>query len=514
MLNKIKEQVIKDINFLYKNAKIENKAARSKINDFARREIINIRNSAAAEIEKKVNEITNREAEFLDEGYFTAKDLKHLKYPQELEGLMFDKVSFNAIDKFFERLKPSSIEDAVKGIKLFQATFDLFQMAEVARQRFGVTGFRGLVGYDWITNDKDFYDTAIKATERGLVLGKNEDIATDIIKRMGKPIVENETSWFGKNVINKLNDLSDKNKTTKAVKDMVMRLEDLQWKTVVPNTKLSMWRELSKKYKEIYAQYSVEEAETIAAETVNDFFQGINWDRLMAKDSTIGKFLNRNRIRMLRYAFFGPDRLAAVASRISKTFDGPNKAEYAKAHFRSIIMLLLLQNVLQYALSGHLSDENTKGSELDLEIPFIQDRKGNPIAVNIGGTAFEPLRFINKPYRFVMNKQGILPRVLGVGQKDYQRPKNVLEEIWQVATIPFAVQNIAEYALQDSDNPKTGDTDLPEAIVRAGAEFIGIPTTFRTGRNKEATIADLIKGDATLYQYVMSKDLKKTKKKL
>ncbi len=510
ILKAIKDQSLKDIKYLCASTKEKHKATKEKINSYAKRQIDGIKENAKKDLAQEVKRISLKAAELKEAGYDWPEDVI---IKQQLQGLMFDATSKNAIDRYFKHLKPSSLEDAVRALKLFQATFDLFQLAEVARQRFGLAGFKGLLGLPWKVSEKDFYDNAIKAIERGLVLGKNEDIAIDLIKRMGKPIIEKETSDFGR-ILSKLNDKAGQNAVAKKIKSLIAALEDFQWKTVVPNTKLIMWQELSKKYREKYPQYDTEEAETLAAETVNDFFQGINWDRLMAKNSTAGKLLNRNRLRNLRYAFFGPDRLAAVASRVSKTFSGPNKAEYAKAHLRGMLMILLLQSVLQFALTGHFPDENRKGNELDLEIPFITDKKGNPIAINIGGTTLEPLRFINKPGRYIMNKEGALPRMFGVGVKDYHQPETFFEEIWQVVPLPFALQNLAGHAFQDPKKPAAGDTDFPTSVLQAGSEFVGIPTTFRSGKNKEATFIDMIKGDATLYQYIRSKDLKKQKRRI
>ena len=52
-------------------------------------------------------------------------------------------------------------------------------------------------------------------------------------------------------------------------------------------------------------------------------------------------------------------------------------------------------------------------------------------------------------------------------------------------------------------------TSFGLALGRAGAEFLGVPTTFRSGRNKEANIVDLVSGKATLWQYLASKEIKK-----
>ena len=113
-----------------------------------------------------------------------------------------------------------------------------------------------------------------------------------------------------------------------------------------------------------------------------------------------------------------------------------------------------------------------------------------------------------------MNKEGALPRIFGVGVKDYhQQLKTFFEEIWQVVPLPFALQNLVGHIFQDPKKPAAGDTDFPTSVLQAGSEFMGIPTTFRSEKNKEATFIDMIKGDATLYQYIMSKDLKKEKKR-
>ncbi|MDR1941234.1 MAG: hypothetical protein LBQ47_02800 [Endomicrobium sp.] len=116
--------------------------------------------------------------------------------------------------------------------------------------------------------------------------------------------------------------------------------------------------------------------------------------------------------RVLRYTFFGADRLASIVNRVAKGFSGNNKGEYIKYQIKNIVAIMAATNLLQYLLTGNWTPDNEEGNELDLEIPFITDEKGNPMALNVGGTALESLRAINKPYRWITNKQGSAGRVL------------------------------------------------------------------------------------------------------
>jgi hypothetical protein len=135
----------------------------------------------------------------------------------------------------------------------------------------------------------------------------------------------------------------------------------------------------------------------------------------------------------------------------------------------------------------------------DLELP-IEDEAGNPMAINIGGTSLDPLRFLMRPKRYIINKKGIVPSALGIGDKGFKQ--SMVDYIWgHFAFVPFSAQTLVNWGMQDGYDPKTGDTTLPLAMMRALAEFGGFPTTFRTGKSKEAKFTDFFDLNANPWEY-------------
>jgi hypothetical protein len=481
---------------------IEN--SRESLNSKAIGQISKVRQSAQNKIIAEVDKISKRYAEALVLGLRRPRDMR---IAQQMTGLMFDETSANAIDHIFEKLKPSSLEDLIRGMKLFVATGDLFQLPEVVRQRFGVNGLRGLGGA-WHYTPKQFYEKGITATRRGLVLGKPADIDIEIIRKMGLELEELEKSNFRK-AVEKIGETVEKipvvGKGAEITKKSFQLLETLQWEVVLPHTKLAMWEQVSAKMKRSNPKLTQEEAETMSAKFVNDTFQGLNWERIMSEDSTIGKALNKNIIRATRYAFFGPDRLASIFNRYTKGF-GKNGGEYRKFWIRAVIAGIIITETLNYLFNGKSTLENRKGNKLSVELPFMKDEKGNPMAVNVIGTWAEPYRFIEKPTNYVLNKMGLIPRVLGVGYQDYP-PKTFTEFIIKNQPVPFTIQNLTGQLVK-SEKLKTGEVSLPVALGQAGLEFTGFPTVFRTGKSKVATFNDLLNQKATVWEYLTSQTIK------
>ncbi|MFA5234516.1 MAG: hypothetical protein WC390_08970 [Sulfurimonas sp.] len=482
------------------------KGQKETFNYNARQMIDEARDDVRKKIFAEVDRISERYANALTEEYRRPKDMR---IAQQMTGLMFDKNSAASMDKVFEILKPSSIEDTVRAMKLMLATGDLFQLPEIVRQRFGVNGMKGLAGvYKYTENE--FYTKGIDAVKSSLILGKPADMDIELIKKMGQTIEQGDVSTAMK-IFNKAGEIGSKipvfNKVEEGVTKIFGALEDLQWKVALPHTKLAMWDKTWQKIAKNNPNMTTEESKTIASQFVNDTFQGLNWQRIMTEDSVEGKLINKSVERMSRILLFGSDRFLSLVNRHTKGF-GSNGAEYRKFWIRSAIAGLVITEVLNYAFNGKSTLENKKGNEFSVEIPMLKDEKGNPMAVNVIGTWQEPLRALDKPGSYLLNKQGTLTRMLGFGQPEYAKPKTLMEFMWNNVPMPFTLQNLLKQ-LNKSPKKKTGEVDLNTALTMSALEFAGFPTTFRTGTNKQARLTDMLSGNADPYQYLTSQDIKK-----
>jgi len=229
----------------------------------------------------------------------------------------------------------------------------------------------------------------------------------------------------------------------------------------------------------------------------------------MAEDSLQGKFITKGIERASRIILFGSDRFLSLVRRYSKGFER-NGAEYRKFWIRAAIAGITLTEILNYAFNGHSMLENQKGNELSVELPFLPDEKGNPTAINVMGTWQEPFRFFDRPASYLLNKQGTVTRMLGFGQPDWAKPKNLKEFLWKNVPAPFTIQNILKQ-LDKSPKKKTGEVDFNTALIMAGLEFAGFPTVHRSGKNRQARLTDLLSGKAGIFEYATSQDIKQKK---
>lgn len=471
----------------------------------AKNKVLAVRERTEKQIIKEVDRIAEKYAKFKDEGFRRPKDLV---VAQKLTGLMFDEATTNALGRVYEKLKPSNIDDLVRGFKLMMATGDLFQLPEVVRQKYATGGVNGLLG-QWGYSQGQFYEEGIDAIRHGLILGRPMDIDIDIIKRLGKDFKTEEESFVAR-TSGKVSRVIEKvplvGRVVGGVKRGFQALEDFQWRWVVPQVKLVMYKQIWPKFRKLYPQLTEEQSKVAASRFINSTFQGINWERVMSQTTGVGKFVNQRRLRAARLTFFGPDRLTSIVTRYTKAF-GKYGKPYRRMIFRQAVAGVTLLEILNIAFNGHWSWENEKGNEFELQFPFFKDEKGNPMSINILGTWIEPLKFIDKPLRTSLNKLGLIPRVVGVGVKSYYTPETFREFVWEHTPIPFSLRTIAEYFTQDTGKKITGETDFQTALKQAALEFGGLPAVYRSGRNKDARFMDLVRGNATLWEWLTSREI-------
>jgi hypothetical protein len=238
----------------------------------------------------------------------------------------------------------------------------------------------------------------------------------------------------------------------------------------------------SKKYKNL----NDEEIETMTAEIINDTFQGINWERLMSSDSAFGRNLSRQTMRVLRIMLFGSDRFLSVTNRVVKVFtDRDSRWIYLKLLLRSMFYAFFVTNVLQLVFTSRFTWDNKRGNWLDLELPFLKDLKGNPLAINLLGTSSQWARFVLQPTSYIDNKGSPVMKMYDIirGKNSQWNSQSLVGSVFEVLSpVPFGIRNILSV---NSKKPKTGDTEIRIKLARGVLEFLGMPTTYRS-RNRRA----------------------------
>ena len=509
----LRDIYVKDLNLSAKLARTglfeDLKAHNAALNNLAKAKIDQAKADYESKLNGEINRIGDVYATAIDEGMRRPSDVK---IAQQMTGLMFDEVNARAIDNVMDVLKPSNLEDIVRGFKLVMATGDLFQLPEIVRQRFGAQGVAGLFK-PWGYSEKEFYEEAVTAVERGLLLEKPSDIDIELVKKFGSEFEDIERSFVAM-MADKVTTATEKvpiiGHAQKAISKTFKSLEDVQFKWALPQAKLSTYKAMVPEMRKKYPNMTDEEVETKTATVVNDLFQGLNWNRLMTTNSKTSQFLNKRRQRVMRIAIFGPDRLRSIYRRYSKSFTDKT---YAKFFIRTLITGELIRQTINYALNGHSTLENERGGELKIQIPQITDEKGNPMQLDAIGTWNEPYKFLYNPKRFLLNKMGVLGQVAGVGQKDYYSPETIKEWAWETTPKPFVLENLIE-GLMPSDKLKTGEAPFGVKALQAGTEFMGFPASFVSGENPEANFLDLIKGEASFDSYIMSRDKYSDKEQL
>jgi hypothetical protein len=271
------------------------------------------------------------------------------------------------------------------------------------------------------------------------------------------------------------------------------------------------FKEYRKKGKGKWKFLNDEEIETMAADMVNDTFQGLNWDRFLATDTAAGRTMTRQIQRGMIYSFYGPDRIFSVINRYKKIIAGDNKWEYFKTFLRGTFMSYILMNIAQYLLSGHFCWDNKRDNKMSLQLDFLPDAKGNPMAVDFMATRGEIYKFIHRPSKWYNNKSGTAFKVYDYMATESPYKKNLKGLANIVSPLSFSFQPIQDFAMQKlqyiidgkKSPPRTGDyKNLETALIATGLGFIGLNNTYRSGKNSSANLEDMIAGKASPQEFM------------
>ena len=226
---------------------------------------------------------------------------------------------------------------------------------------------------------------------------------------------------------------------------------------------------------------SPENALAQAVQVTNDMYAGQNWEVLMARHPSLG----REGIRLLRILTFAPDYLT---SNINKILRLPEKslagAIYRKEAMAGIFLGFIMTQGLNYALNGHSTAQNKDGNEMAIQVPWIKDEKGSPLAVNLLGNWGEPLKVLDNPVKFASGKKGTLIKAIVDISSGYGlKPADYLP-------IPFALQPLGEYAKGKLTEGK--QAQVPSTGLQAGVQSLidvgGGTTTYRQGKKNTGSL--------------------------
>ena len=495
------------------------KRVSSIINDAIRNEIKNIRATALSNLGAKHTEYLKKYIKYTDEmGYVFPKENITIKRYSQLTGLLFSPQQARALEKVSQILRPSSLEDIIRAGKVVISTGDLFQFPEMLRQMASIDPLHFLSNIKKVIgmSPEKLYERGTDQVRYGLVLRRPADVDIELFrttseKLMNKILAEGDKSTF-KRLYQEAGEMVDKIPVIRHLKKGIFTglgaLEKAQWEWALPRVKSVMHEILVPKFQKKY-NYTPEEAKTGAAIFVNKMFQGLNWKHLMTENTPFGRSITAGRERFLRLIFFGSDRLTSVWLRYAG-LGGRHASFYWYWLVKGTVISGSILEGLSYAINGKSTFENKNGKWWELELP-LKDEKGNNMSVNVLGTFIEPLRMVEAPTKYGIAKLGIMPRFLEIGEKDYYKTQTFNELVWKFQPIPMSMQVLTSQ-LRKREGKQWGEVGLKTAILQSGLEFAGYPTTFRSKDPRYARIQDLFSGKANLYQYLLSRDLKKPPK--
>lgn len=496
------------------------KVNRGKINDLAKQRIERVRDVQAKEWSRRLNDMDLRLENLKKKGWKEAT--KDGNQVSQLRGILFPPKEAATMARIFQTTKRATPlivkgknigsfsenwSDFTKAWKAFRLTFDLFKVLDVVKTAYTVRGIKGFadIGLDPLKN----IDNVVDATRHGLSVKRPSDIELGAVtdEMLGKGLLDDMEKTITERAIKKGLELGGKVPVLGHLGRLGLKLEKLQWDMLVPATKLKMWNNLWPSYKKTYKNITVEEAKVLASRNVNNAMQGQNWEALIAKNPLVTKDF-QNRIRVL---FLGPDKLLSNLGKIAGPFKSKG-ALYRRQWVRSVLTGLAMTELANQLLNGHSMFQNRRGNELSVQIPWIKDRKGNPLAVDLAGSLLDSVKFMDRPGSFFANKLHPLSRLpvkLIAGEVD------PFEEANNEIPIPLAIEGLLRGAIQEAKpdvKPSTGTTGLKNSAIASLLDFSGLPNYFRGGGSghrglSRARFGDLISGNASLSDWILSKEI-------
>ena len=465
--------------------------AQSKIDD--------LREQAAKKINDYFGSITIKRAANIDKGF---RDLGDIRGAEPLRGIMVGKRDFEAMSELIKEVKPSSLEDFARTMKLVQATLDLFQLPQALRSSISVGG--GLKGSSqWlkaVSNSSGVTTKEIIDSSEFVQLGRWKDFDIDIWNKTLKSNPERDSDLLTMlKKINTATDVSGIREVKDVMGSIVGGLEKYQWQTVMIPLKAMSWK---KKVEEMVRLYPGVDERTIkvqAGRFVDDYFGGQNWDKLMVRNP---KALSRSVQRSARIIMFAPDYLMSklrVLKRetidASMKWGNPEGSIARKAVIRKLVYGLGLAQAISYKINGHSTFENDDPNQFyKIQLPIL-DQKGNPYYFDIMGNWGQTYNLINRPIPAISGGLSGPARVIISALNGEGISLKVLGE--SLNPIPFSWRNIATYIKNlfvPDDKAKHGmPTSFAYTALLSGLEMLGGSGTFSGGKSKTQTLAKMIR---------------------
>lgn len=448
------------------------------------------------QLQEKYGEIALRRADIIDQGFKDAEGIN-----PEFRGIMLQDRDYRALKELSNDLSPTglgaSLEDAARSFKYIQATLDLFQLPQALRSEIRTIGFmRGvgqwLEGVTTIANRKIAVKDIIESAEF-IQQGRHVDFDVDTWKKFSTSFSESQSEFA--NFIDKLGDKTDVSilrGAKEAIQGFVEGLEKYQWETVMVPLKVRAWKTKVSQLKKSFPNMSERQIKIEAGRAVDDYFQGQNWNKLMARNPRLA---SKRTQRALRISIFATDYLTSSLRSAKRDFldifkPGVKGNIGRKSALRVAIIGLGLTQLISYKLNGHSTFENDDPkSWFKIQLPW-KDEQGNPYYLDLMGNWGQAYTLIDRPREYLSGKVGGLGRVgLSVGSSyglDFSG-FNVL---------PFNLRGMASRLWRDLTDAPGEEFGVPENVETAIKiqllEFFGVSGTFSGGKSKTSTLRKVV----------------------
>ena len=449
-------------------------------------------NKAREGMEQAINnyygDIVVRRGKMIDEGW---RDLGEIFVDgQPLRGIMVKDKDFRAVQELMRDVKPSSLEDASRVLKLFQATADLFQLPQALRSAFRINGLRGV---------KRWWDALIGVGARKLTIeqvvnaveftrpGKHVDFDIDIWDTLGKNMQNNESE-----IMKLIKRGKEKYPVIEKVGKPFDILTDYQFETLMTPLKINTFYDMVEMYARKNPNLPERDIKVMVGRAIDDGFAGQNYRRLMARNPTL---FSQGAQRASNILIFSRDYLLTTLRQTGRETAGILKRGIEgdidrKSLVRKVIWGLGAANALSYWINGHSTFENEDPNQwYRVKFGNFTDQRGNPYYIDTMGNLGQTWALINRPMDFIRGKVG------GLGRTALSGLSGEGLEFEGLIPVPFSWQNISANIYSSiSGGAHFGvASSLDEAAIIAGLETMGVSGAFSGGQARTSTIAKMIR---------------------
>ena len=449
-------------------------------------------NKAREGMEKKINDyygdIVVRRGKMIDEGW---RDLGEIFVDgQPLRGIMVKDRDFQAVQELMRDVKPSSIEDASRILKLFQATADLFQIPQALRGAIRLQGLRGI---------KRWWEALIGVGARRLTMeqvteavefmrpGRHVDFDIDVWDTIRNNMDDNESA-----LMKLINKGQKKYPVSSKIFKPFEKLNYYQFETLMTPLKINAFYDLVEIYAKKHPNLPERDIKVMVGRAIDDGFSGQNYRRLMARNP---RLFSQGVQRTTNIIIFSRDYLLTTLRQLGRETEGVFRRGIEgdinrKSLARKIVYGLGAANALSYWINGHSTFENDDPNQwFRVKFGDITDQRGNPYYLDTMGNWGQTWALMNRPMDFFRGKVG------GLGRTALSGLSGDGLEFEGLLPVPFSWQNISSniYASISGGAHFGAASSLDEAAIIAGLETMGVSGTFSGGAARTSTIAKMIK---------------------